>query len=230
MPWRRGWGLRRVPSPGRRLESVHDGALHNQDWAKITVSDFKATRPEGIDNLAPSDEAAANILKRGGYSRDRVDEILNSGHDFAPRQFTKGETMYGFDSSDYLGKDASSPYWMDEPGFRDVESRFKQGDTWDRQGVKNYLALPPGIDEEYADAMERIEKLEPLLRGFPGSNDTREGRMVYQLKWLRQEIESRRLPIPLIAVSRVASVAGDEQPQSNSRTSQPPRGHRGPAV
>lgn len=27
--------------------------------------------------------------------------------------------------------------------------------------------------------MERIVKLESLLRGFPASNDTREGRMVY---------------------------------------------------
>jgi hypothetical protein len=57
--------------------------------------------------------------------------------------------------------------------------------------------IGPGIDEEYADAMERIERLEVLLRAFPPSNDTREGRMVYQLKWLRQEIEARRLPIPL---------------------------------
>lgn len=57
--------------------------------------------------------------------------------------------------------------------------------------------MGPGIDEEYADALERIDKLQALLQGFPPSNDTREGRMVYQLKWLRQEITARRLPIPL---------------------------------
>lgn len=57
--------------------------------------------------------------------------------------------------------------------------------------------IGPGIEEEYADAMERIEKLEILLHGLPPSNDTREGRMVYQLRWLRQEIEAKRLPIPL---------------------------------
>jgi hypothetical protein len=45
--------------------------------------------------------------------------------------------------------------------------------------------------------MERIEILERLLAPFPESNDTPEGRMVYQLAWLRQEIEARRLPIPL---------------------------------
>jgi hypothetical protein len=57
--------------------------------------------------------------------------------------------------------------------------------------------IGPGIDEEYADAMDRIEKLEVLLKGFPPSNETREGRMIYQLMWLRQEITAKRLPIPL---------------------------------
>ena len=57
--------------------------------------------------------------------------------------------------------------------------------------------MGPGIEEEYVDLMERIEKLEPLFSPFPPSNDTAEGRMVVQLMWLRQEIEAQRLPIPL---------------------------------
>jgi hypothetical protein len=57
--------------------------------------------------------------------------------------------------------------------------------------------IGPGIDEEYADALERIEKLEAALKGVNPSNDTREGRMVYQLMWLRQELTARRLPLPL---------------------------------
>jgi hypothetical protein len=57
--------------------------------------------------------------------------------------------------------------------------------------------IGPGIDEEYADALERIEKLEAAVKGVAPSNDTREGRMVYQLLWLRQEITARRLPLPL---------------------------------
>jgi hypothetical protein len=55
----------------------------------------------------------------------------------------------------------------------------------------------PGIEEEYRDLIERIEKLEALLKPFGPSNETREGRMIYQLAWLRQEIEAERLPIPL---------------------------------
>ena len=136
--------MRRIPVTGSRLEAVHDGALHNQDWNKITVSDFKATRPEGLemDTLSQSDRQAAELLKADGYSRDKVRQILNSGQNFTPRQLTKGEAMYGFDSADYVGKDADSAYWMDEAGYKDVESKFKQGDLWDRQGVKDYLALP----------------------------------------------------------------------------------------
>jgi hypothetical protein len=55
--------------------------------------------------------------------------------------------------------------------------------------------IGPGIDEEYDDALERIEQLEAALKGVPPSNDTREGRIIYQLMWLRQEITARRLPL-----------------------------------
>ena len=35
--------------------------------------------------------------------------------------------------------------------------------------------IGPGIEEEYADAMERIEVLLRILEPFPCSNDTPEG-------------------------------------------------------
>ena len=57
--------------------------------------------------------------------------------------------------------------------------------------------IGPGIEEEYADAMERIEVLLRILEPFPCSNDTPEGRLHYQVLWFRQEIEAGRLPIPL---------------------------------
>jgi hypothetical protein len=57
--------------------------------------------------------------------------------------------------------------------------------------------MGPGIEEEYADLLERIEKLGPLFAPFLETNDTFEGRMRFQLAWLRQEIEAGRLPIPL---------------------------------
>lgn len=136
--------IRRAPVTSSRLQATQDGALHNQDWSKIDVKDFTAKRPEGLDTTAlkPADEQAANILERDGYPQDRVDQILNSGKDFKPRTFKEGEPMYAFDSADYIGKDADSPYWMDQKSFDDVSSKFNHDGVWDRQGVKGYLALP----------------------------------------------------------------------------------------
>lgn len=57
--------------------------------------------------------------------------------------------------------------------------------------------IGPGIDEEYADAMARIAFLLDAFKSHPPANDNFHGRIVYQLLWLRQEIEARRLPIPL---------------------------------
>jgi hypothetical protein len=55
----------------------------------------------------------------------------------------------------------------------------------------------PGIEEEYADAMERITFLLDAFEEYPPANDNFYGRIVYQLLWLRQEIEAQRLPIPV---------------------------------
>lgn len=54
--------------------------------------------------------------------------------------------------------------------------------------------LGPGIEEEYADAMERITFLLDAFKHHPASNDTAHGRVVYQLRWLKQE--SRRNAYP----------------------------------
>jgi hypothetical protein len=57
--------------------------------------------------------------------------------------------------------------------------------------------IGPGIEEEYADAMERIIFLLDAFKEYPPANDNFFGRIVYQLLWLRQEIEAQRLPIPV---------------------------------
>ncbi|MBS0979200.1 hypothetical protein [Acetobacter thailandicus] len=53
------------------------------------------------------------------------------------------------------------------------------------------------IDEEYADLMKRITFLLDLWHDKPASNNDPYGRMVYFLLWLRQEVQARRIPIPL---------------------------------
>lgn len=57
--------------------------------------------------------------------------------------------------------------------------------------------MGPGIEEEYADVMERVAKLEFLLKPFPPVPNNPEGCMAYLLMCLRREIEAQRLPIPL---------------------------------
>ena len=57
--------------------------------------------------------------------------------------------------------------------------------------------IGPGIEEEYADAMQRITFLLDAFKEHPPTNDNFYGRIVYQLLWLKQEIEAHRLPIPV---------------------------------
>ena len=57
--------------------------------------------------------------------------------------------------------------------------------------------IGPGIEEEYADILERLDVIDKALKDHEPSNDTPEGRMLALSRWLRQEIAAERLPIPL---------------------------------
>ncbi len=73
-------------------------------------------------------------------------------------QARKGERLYSFGSSTYKPKDKfSSPYWLDEESFLAVKQRFYRDGVWDRQGVKDYLALPC---KNRADALDMVEVAE----------------------------------------------------------------------
>jgi hypothetical protein len=57
--------------------------------------------------------------------------------------------------------------------------------------------IGPGIEEDYRDALIRINQLLEILKGYPNDNDTDEGRNKLELYWLRQEIVAGRLPLPV---------------------------------
>jgi hypothetical protein len=57
--------------------------------------------------------------------------------------------------------------------------------------------IGPGIQEEYTDALSRITRLLEILRPFPEDNSTPEGRLKYELTWLKQEIEDNHLAFPV---------------------------------
>jgi hypothetical protein len=56
--------------------------------------------------------------------------------------------------------------------------------------------IGPGIEEDYQDALIRINQLLEILKDYPYDNDTDEGRNKLELYWLRQEIMAGRLPMP----------------------------------
>lgn len=59
--------------------------------------------------------------------------------------------------------------------------------------------MGPGIEEEYADALEAIADLRRALGERPLTNDTPDGRVLLEVAWVEQEIERQRLPIPVDA-------------------------------
>jgi hypothetical protein len=83
--------------------------------------------------------------------------------------------------------------------------------------------IGPGIEEEYQDAMAAIADLRRALSGKVETNSTPEGRLLLELRWIAQEIDSRRLPIPvdksfvgtvfyLIGSNELSGISGVEDP------------------
>jgi hypothetical protein len=57
--------------------------------------------------------------------------------------------------------------------------------------------LGPGIEEEYADALPRLDRILEILGDAKPGNDTFEARVVANCQWLRRMILERTMPIPL---------------------------------
>jgi hypothetical protein len=57
--------------------------------------------------------------------------------------------------------------------------------------------IGPGIEEEYADALERIDFLYNRFKQYPESNDTPQGRLLLSIGWFKREITGQHLPIPV---------------------------------
>jgi hypothetical protein len=74
--------------------------------------------------------------------------------------------------------------------------------------------MGPGIEEDYQDALVRIEKLLALLKDADYSNDTPDGRTKWELYWLWQEITAGRMPLPVdrgwISTIRYCHANGDQ--------------------
>jgi len=58
------------------------------------------------------------------------------------KQLKPGDKLYGFNTAG-RGKDIDkSAYWLDEAGYNDIKAKHYKNGVWDKEGVKNSLALP----------------------------------------------------------------------------------------
>jgi len=95
-----------------------------------------------MDDLSEDEKVAVKALERQGWKQGKIEEILSSGDEFTAQELKSGVKLYGFTSKG-RGKDISkSAYWLDETSYKNVKSKFYKNGHWDKEGVKNYLALP----------------------------------------------------------------------------------------
>ncbi len=103
---------------------------------------FKTTKQVELDNLAEDEIKAHDELKRQGWDNKKIKQIIKSGDGFETKALEEGDKLYGFNTKGREKNIKTSAYWLDENGFQDVQSRYFKNGQWDKEGVKNYLALP----------------------------------------------------------------------------------------
>lgn len=131
--------------PGSRKPTLgpHDG-LHNQDWQTVEVQreSFKTVKQVDMENLSVGDKAAKEALLDQGWHAKKVEQVLKSGNGFTAKELKPGDKLHSFDTKGKEKDLQKSAYWMDEAEFKNVESKYFKNGQWDKEGVKNYLALP----------------------------------------------------------------------------------------
>jgi hypothetical protein len=128
---------------GAAAGGAHPG-LHNRGALTPDVprGSFRTLRKVDMENLSPADKAARNALRDQQWQPDKIKQILQSGDDFKVIRAQPGDKLYGFDTAGRSKDVETSAYWLDEAGYKDVESKFLKEGSWDKEGLKNHLALP----------------------------------------------------------------------------------------
>ena len=118
--------------------------LHNDSALAPEIEDgsFKPQREVHMDNLSPEENAAKEaMIEQGRDDPGDQRQLLKSGSNFETKPLKKGDKLYAFDTAGH-NKPPDSMYWLDEEGYVDVKSKYCKEGVWDREGVKNELALP----------------------------------------------------------------------------------------
>jgi hypothetical protein len=135
--------------------------LHNQTWDKVDVKrgSFNTRRKIDLNTLSVQEEIVKEALIEQGRNKRDIQQLLSSGDNFEIIELQPGTKLYGFDSLSHgEGKPQSSMYWTDETGYQDVKTRFYKNGDWDKEGVKNYLALPCYNRADTIDTAEVTQK------------------------------------------------------------------------
>lgn len=119
--------------------------LHNQTWDKVDVKrgSFNTRRQIDLKQLNQKEKEVLLQLKDQGRTLEDIKQLLSSGDEFEIVELSAGDQLYGFDSLNHTeGKPQNSMYWTNREGYLDVKTRFYKNEIWDKEGIKNYLALP----------------------------------------------------------------------------------------
>ena len=134
------------PSTGK---NPHKG-FHNEGWDEVKVprdgepGAFKTVSNFNKDHPAIFQKQAMRDLYKLGYSEKEILQVIRSGSNFKTKYFNKGDKVYSFGTKGRFksGDDLASKYMLDEDQFNEVKQlHFKDG-HWNKEGVKEYLALP----------------------------------------------------------------------------------------
>ncbi len=131
-----------APMQEKESELNQAGSLHNQTWDKVEDTDFHpSSKTFDINHLTDDQTKAAAVLNDQGRTRGQILEVLQSGKNFREAKLKKGEVLYGFTSKGIV-KHPDSPYWITKDEYVRLHSKYCNQGVWDRQGIKNELALP----------------------------------------------------------------------------------------
>lgn len=139
------------------LKNPHKG-LHNQDDLtpdfRTSAESFKTTRKIDIRHLSEKDKLIEKSLIKQNWDERKIKQVLESGEHFTNKSYQPNDKIYGFNTTGRIRDLDNSAYLLDKAGYQNIKAKyFKQG-HWDREGVKDHLALPCFNEASSIDIME----------------------------------------------------------------------------
>ncbi|MCC5809673.1 MAG: PAAR domain-containing protein [Ectothiorhodospiraceae bacterium] len=130
-----------VEQPPPNDSTPHSG-LHNRKWSKADANEFTPLPEKDIHDDPKATDSAIELLKEQGWNGEKIAQVLESGHSFQAQVLEPGEKLYGFMTEGVPKDIQTSAYWTDEATFKDLAARHFRGGSWDREQIKEELALP----------------------------------------------------------------------------------------